>query len=144
MTKLRQCTYCGYKWPMRKVTCSACGADLKKTGKSVFTKKSNPESSALYESFHSTPPKNVRKVMYENPDPKVPLVKLGRVSVINYVPEYPSKKADTEYTHTSGDTGEQILKSNLILATDEKGKNLYLIKDKKSKYPFVNERGVIG
>ncbi len=108
----------------------------------IKSRKSNPES--LYESFHDSPPANMRKILYENPDPKKPLVKIGRVTMINYLPEYPSKKSGVEYTHKSGDTGEQILKSNLILATDESGKNLYLIKDKKSKYPLVNSRGIIG
>ncbi len=36
--KMRQCTYCGYKWPMRKSICSACGADLKKTGEVIVNR----------------------------------------------------------------------------------------------------------
>jgi hypothetical protein len=50
----------------------------------------------------------------------------------------------TEFYHISGDTGEKTLKSNLILATDSKGKNLYLLRDRKSKFPVFTERGIIG
>lgn len=103
---------------------------------------SNPSS--LYKKFHGTLPTRTRKVTYEPPNPKQPLIKLGRLSQINYVPEFPSKRIGVEYYHQSGDTGVKKLKSNLILATDLKGKNLYLIRDGKSKYPIVTGRGIIG
>ena len=103
----------------------------------------NPDSK-LYHDFHGASPARVRKIEYENPDPSVPLVKIGRLSQINYVPEKPSTKTGSEFYHVSGDTGEKTLKSNLILATDSKGKNLYLLRDRKSKFPVFNERGIIG
>ena len=106
-------------------------------------KKSNPES--LYESFHNSPPANIRKVMYENPDPKKPLVEIGKISTINYVPQSPSKKQGVEFTHKMGDDGEKIKMSNALLCTDEKGENLYIIRDNpKVKRPFFNARGIIG
>ena len=44
-----------------------------------------------------------------------------------------------------GDTGERKLKTNLILATDKKGRNLYLVrKNKNSSYPKFTDRGIIG
>ena len=98
----------------------------------------------LYEKFHGRQPTKSRKISFEPPNPKQPLIKLGRMSQINYVPEFPSSRVGVEYYHKSGDTGYKTLKSNLILATDLKGKNLYLIRDGKSKYPIVTGRGIIG
>ena len=102
----------------------------------------NPVS--LYEGFHGSPPLRQRKISYEPPPKDKPLLKVGRISQINYIPEFPSKKSGQEFYHISGDTGEKTLKSNLILATDSKGKNLYLLKDKESKLPFFSKRGIIG
>ncbi len=102
--------------------------------------KKNP--TGLYESFHGTSPIRTRKVTYENPEGT--LVKIGRLIRIEYAPEYPSKHTGTRFYHDSGDTGTKMLKSNLILATDTKGKNLFLVRDKESKYPFFSSRGVIG
>lgn len=103
----------------------------------------NPNN-GLYKEFHGTLPTRIRKVSYEPPNPNQPLIKLGRMSQINYVPEFPSKRKGVEYYHKSGDTGYKTLRSNLILATDLKGKNLYLIREGKSKYPIVTGRGIIG
>ena len=103
----------------------------------------NPVS--LYEAFHGSPPLRQRKISYEPPPKDKPLLKVGRISQINYIPEFPSKKSGQEFYHLSGDTGEKTLKSNLILATDSKGKNLYLLKDKKNRRPyFSGKRGIIG
>lgn len=101
----------------------------------------NPVSN-LYESFHGNPPKDIRKVYYEAP--KGVLIKIGRLSQINYVPEVPSEKAGQEFFHKAGDTGEKVLKSNLILCTDKNGKNLYLVRDTKSNRPYFSSRGIIG
>ena len=101
--------------------------------------KMNP---SLYEAFHGNPPKGTRVVNYENP--KGTLIKIGRLSEIKYKPEYPSQHKGVEFYHKAGDTGNRMLKSNMILATDSKGKNLYLIKDKKTKYPVFTGRGIIG
>ena len=103
----------------------------------------NPES--LYQAFHGVLPLRQRKISYEPPPKDKPLLKVGRISQINYIPEFPSKKSGQEFYHISGDTGEETLKSNLILATDSKGKNLYLLKDKKNRRPyFSGKRGIIG
>ena len=104
----------------------------------------NPIKSSLYESFHGNPPKGVRKVFYNPPSSVEPLVKIGDLSEIRYRPTEPSQYSGTEFYHKSGDTGEQILKTNLILATDAKGENLYLVRDKDIKRPFFNDMGIIG
>lgn len=105
--------------------------------------KENPIHNELYESFHGNPPMRVSRMHYE--PPKGTLVKLGTLAELHYRPEFPSQHKGTEFYHTAGDTGEKVLKSNLILATDQKGKNLYLLKiDSKSRYPFVSSRGIIG
>ena len=98
----------------------------------------------LYESFHGVLPNRKVKVYYEPPPKGKPLVKVGRISQINYIPEFPSEKRGQEFWHKSGDIGGEILKSNLILATDKDGKNLYLLRDKKSKFPYFSPRGLIG
>lgn len=98
----------------------------------------------LYEAFHGSPPIRIRKVRYQPPNPKEALIKIGRLVQLNYRPEPPSKLSKTEFYHRSGDTGTKTLKSNLILATDRKGKNLYLLKDRRSKYPVFTERGILG
>jgi len=104
--------------------------------------KTNPVSD-LYEAFHGNPPVKKVKVYYEAPPEE--LVMIGNLSEIKYKPTAPSKYAGTEFFHRSGDTGERILDSNLILATDKEGKNLYLVKkDKKVKRPYFCERGIIG
>ena len=100
--------------------------------------------STLYENFHNAKPKGIRKVFYEPPPKGQPLVKLGILTRLDYRPEAPSKKANVEFYHYSGDTGATERKSNLILCTDKQGRNIYLVKDKDSKFPYVNERGVIG
>ena len=126
-----RCPKCGKSMRLEKYwLCPYCGSTM------------NPIS--LYESFHGSPPLRQRKISYEPPPKGKPLVKVGRISQINYIPEFPSKKSGTEFYHLSGDTGEKTLKSNLILATDQDGKNLYLLKDKKSKHPFFSSRGLIG
>lgn len=114
--------------------CPLCGGALR----SVYEKK----PPGLYQSFHGNPPKGTRKVNYQPPPKK--LIKVGRITQIRYRPEYPSKHEGTEFYHNMGDTGEKKLKSNAILATDPKGKWIYIVKDKDTKHPFFSSRGVIG
>ena len=127
-------------WKVRIVELEKFAHDYNKLVKIIPKPKKNPES--LYQAFHGNPPARIRKVAYEPPPKR--LVKIGRLSQLNYIPEYPSKRARQEFYHRSGDTGAEVLKSNLILATDEKGRNLYLLKDKGSKYPKFTKRGIIG
>lgn len=102
----------------------------------------NGANTSLYEGFHQTGPARMRKIGYEPPSGA--LVKIGRVTQINYQPEEPSKRKNSEYYHKMGDTGEKTLKSNTILATDQNGKNLYLLNDKQGQYPKFTNRGIIG
>ena len=108
--------------------------------KECYAKKENPLS--LYQAFHGSPPTAVRKVRYE--PPKGQLIKIGRLSQINYIPEYPSQRRKVEYYHKSGDIGTTVLKSNAILATNKEGTQLYILKEKGTKYPKFTERGIIG
>ena len=85
-----------------------------------------------------------RKISYEPPPKDKPLVKLGKISQINYIPEFPSKKANIEFYHNFGDYGEamKFSKDKPILATNKDGTQLYIIKD-KSKFKLT-ERGIVG
>ena len=111
------------------------GAILKKARK-------NPTGSSLYESFHGMPPKT-KRVIHFTP-PKGTLLSIGTVSRIDYVPGKNSKHKNVNFFHRTGDTGSKQLESNWILATNSKGTEFYLIKDKKSKYPLFSGRGIIG
>ena len=100
----------------------------------------NPES--LYKSFHGVSPIRKRKVFYE--EPKGEIIKIGRLVRIEYEPEPPSKLTGTRYTHEGGDLGHKTIKSNAILATNKKGTQLYIVREKKTKYPRFSGRGIIG
>lgn len=104
--------------------------------------KRNPEG--LYEAFHGSSPARIRKVFYEPPEKGEPLIKWGKISQINYIPEYPSRRANTEFYHRFGDYGDTMKfgKEKPILATNKDGTHLYIIKD-KSKFK-LGERGIVG
>ena len=104
-------------------------------------KQVNPD---LYQAFHGTQPLRIGKVMYEPPPKGEPLVKIGRLVRIEYEPEYPSKRSGVRYYHEGGDTGTKILKSNAILATDQSGKQLYIVRETKNRRPYFSGRGIIG
>ena len=97
----------------------------------------SPDLKSLYRSFHGANPKS-RKVKV--PTPGGSLLKIGRLTELNYRPEAPSRRAGQEYFHRLGDTGSMILPEKPILATD--GKNLYIIPE-ESRTRFT-ERGIIG
>ena len=101
----------------------------------------NPVSN-LYKSFHGVDPVRQKPVYYQ-PPPKQ-LISIGELSQINYKPTR-GQYVGTEFYHKSGDLGERTIKTNLILATDPEGKNLYLVrKNKDSKYPLFSNRGILG
>ena len=100
----------------------------------------NPKS--LYEDFHGVSPVRKRPVYYE--EPKGELIKIGRLVRIEYEPEPPSKLAGTRYTHEGGDLGHKVIKSNAILATNKEGTQLYIVREKKTKYPRFSGRGIEG
>ena len=127
--------------------CSSCGSIAytrryqgQDTCKKCYAEKKNPVG--LYESFHGVPPSKRTKVYYE-PPPKE-LIQIGNLVQLNYQPRVPSERHKTEFYHKSGDVGNKILKTNLILATDSKGKNLYLVKATKNKRPYFSKLGIIG
>jgi hypothetical protein len=99
--------------------------------------------SDLFESFHGNPPEKMTKVYYE--PPKGSLVKIGDLSEIKYKPTGVSKYKNTEFYHKAGDIGSKIIKGNAILATNQEGTQLYIVKkDKKVKYPIFTSRGILG
>ncbi len=103
----------------------------------------NP-TSKLFRNFHGTDPVKTSKVLFEPPKAGEPLIKIGRLSQINYVPESPSHKAGHEFYHKSGDLGHKTIKSNAILATNQQGTQLFIVREKDSRYPLFTGRGIIG
>ena len=101
------------------------------------------KNSKLFEDFHGTKPEKCIPIKFKNP--KGTLIKIGKVSRIDYIPGENSKHKGVNFYHKSGDTGEEKLDSNWILATDKSGKYFYLIKeDDNLEYPVFTERGIIG
>ena len=146
---------------MRKVTgsftCARCGKMIKDKyliadGAKHYHlkcfqpwKKPNPVvSPKLYQSFHGASPIRLRKVFFEPPPKGESLIKIGRLSRIDYIPENPSKRAGTEYYQHAGDLGHKVIRSNAILCTNQKGNQLYIVKETNSEYPKFTERGIIG
>jgi len=107
-------------------------------------KQANPADSSLYESFHGASPKGLRPVYWEPPKKGRPVLKVGRIRVIEYEPESPSQHRNTRFYHEAGDTGTRKLRSNLILCTNPEGTQLYLVQDSVSGFPRMTERGIIG
>ena len=94
----------------------------------------------LFQSFHGVPSKGTRSVNIREPKR---LIKLGRLTRINYAPESPSTLAGREYTHSFGDFGHVFKgKNKPVLAVSEDGKQLVVVND-KSTYTF-NSRGIVG
>ena len=94
----------------------------------------------LFQSFHGVPPKGTRSVNVREPKR---LIKLGRLTRINYAPESPSTLTGTEYTHRFGDRGYTFDgKNKPVLAVSQDGRQLVIVND-KSTYKF-NSRGIIG
>lgn len=110
--------------------------------KNGYSEPQGGSAGNLYRSFHGNPPKSSRTVQYD--PPTNPLIKWGKISQINYIPEKPSQHTGVEFYHKFGDYGSSMKfgKHKPILATDAKGKNLYIIKDKSSFH--LTERGIIG
>ena len=71
---------------------------------------------------------------------------LGEVREIVYEPHTPSPKAGTMWFHEIGDMGPGQSGSVVILATDVKGQNAFLLVTKRGKNgtPYVNNRGLVG
>jgi len=100
------------------------------------------KSSELYRAFHDSTPK-ARKVSYE--PPVAPLIAIGELLEISYIPYGSSRRKGTAYSHKSGDLGHKVLRTNLLLVTDSRGKNLYLIKKNPgSKWPRFSSQGILG
>jgi len=152
------CKRCGKtiyssRWAMRHHLgriCSACTTPEEKqeildyqSGIIMKGTKKNPKST-LFRNFHGTDPVKTSKVLFEPPKSGEPILKIGRLSQINYVPESPSRKAGHEFYHKSGDLGHKTIKSNAILATNQQGTQLFIVREKDSKYPLFTERGIIG
>lgn len=107
--------------------------EIKRTG--ILT---NPD---LYQAFHGVPPIRKRKVYYEPPPKEV--IAIGELRQLNYQP-IRGQHQNCEMYHKSGDTGEEMLETNVILATDKDGKNLYLVKKTRDNRPIFTKAGIIG
>jgi len=98
-------------------------------------------SNPLYEDFHNAAPKT-RVVDLPVPDEGDKLCAIGRLESVTYTPYGSSSLRGRHFEHKSGDTGEKILKNKPILASDSKGKHLYIIPDRSRQK--MTERGIIG
>ena len=106
---------------------------------SIATKsRRNP---SLYEAFHGAKSKVVR-ASFNPPKPGEKLVAVGEIEEIVYRPIGSSKRRGILYSHKAGDTGEGILPNRALLATNQRGTELYIIKDKRTMR--MTERGLIG
>ncbi len=105
----------------------------------------NPQpDSSLYRAFHGAKPKGIRTVFYEPPKKGIPLIKVGRIYSISYEPESPSRHKNTLFEHKFGDDGYKVYeKDKPLLVTDKDGKNLYIVRDKDTKFPIFTSRGII-
>lgn len=98
--------------------------------------KRNPVS--LYNAFHGSPPKGVRRMTF-NPPKRV--LKIGKLVSLQYAPEPPSQRAGSRFEHTFGDYGYKFKKGQEpVLAVSEDGKTLMIL---EGKYTF-GERGIVG
>lgn len=95
----------------------------------------------LYEAFHGKPPNRKRRLKV--PVPTGELVAIGRAVRIEYEPYGSSDHKQTRFFHEFGDTGEGRQPKLPILATDKKGKHLFIVPT-SGKYPYFSERGIIG
>jgi hypothetical protein len=101
------------------------------------------EPPKLYTAFHGDNPKGLRKV--ELPKPVGRLILVGKLVELTYQPAENSKLAKNQFVHAFGDTGDAKLPSNSMLATDESGKNFFIVRSTTTiKRPFFSERGIIG
>ena len=127
-----KCPKCG-AWMIQEkyFYCPSCGV--------VYNPIRNPEG--LYEAFHDVAPVRKTKVYYEPPPSE--LIAIGQLRQINYQP-IRGKHSKTEFFHRGGDLGDRTIKVNTILATDKQGKNLYIVKKSKGKYPMFSSRGILG
>jgi len=132
------------KPPFRQsyIQVSSDGNVVKKIYDPVDSKYFTANPVSLYESFHGSPPKGLRRVNLPVPPKGTKLVMIGRLSALEYIPEKPSKLANTVYRHRMGDMGSMIMKKKPILASDAAGKNLYIIPD--GAKTRMTERGIIG
>ena len=97
------------------------------------------KASELYQAFHGANPK-VRRVRYV--PPKEPLVAIGYITDITYLPYGSSKRKGTAYQHLWGDTGSKVLREKPILAVSQDGRNFYILRNRSSAR--FSERGIIG
>lgn len=104
--------------------------------------KSRKNPVTLYQKFHGNLPKNVRKVKIRIPNRGEKLIKIGRLTAIQYRPEHPSRLKGQEYRHILGDMGTRILPDKPLLATGADGKGLFIIDD--GAKPMLTTRGIIG
>lgn len=141
------CRHCGEGLREHCRECEACSgthsAYCSKDQAQYRKRKRNPDSAReLFESFHGAQP---RERQAEVPEPKGPLMKIGRLLEIVYRPESPSNLKGKDFQHELSDDGtpwySKKLKDKPILATD--GVNLFIIRSRGSKLHFSN-RGIIG
>jgi len=119
----------------------------KKFGKRLTnpTATTGSPGAGLYASFHGMAPQTQKTVYFE--PPKGPMIQIGVLENLVYKPDGATQHKNVRFEHQSGDTGSKKLASNIVVATDAEGKNIYLMKldpDKREPYFDPGGRGIIG
>ena len=117
--------------------------ELSELNMEIFQLEPNMRNPNLYKSFHGNPPQNVRAVNLPVPKKGEHLIAIGKAVSIVYTPYSSSKLSGKHFEHKFGDTGERMLPERPILATDKRGKALYLIPESR-RYPRMTRRGIVG
>ena len=131
--------------PTRQLRAWGVNPDYDGTGprsEPLYRNRRNPSRTGLYESFHGASP-STRTVNLPVPKQGESLVAIGYLEQIRYRPYGNSTRKAVICKHDAGDTGSRKVNAKTILATDEKGRNLYIVPQHPT-YPKFTDRGIIG
>jgi hypothetical protein len=101
-------------------------------------------AASTYAGFHGNNPRKARKVSLPQPQPGQSLIAIGVLDGLQYTPYGSSGRKGIHFTHRAGDIGDgKNVNAKTILATDDRGENLYLI-PQHPEYPKFSARGILG
>lgn len=146
------CRHCGERESKHCRECSACPGEhsaycSKEQAQYRTPRKRNPvvkNVRELFKNFHGTEP---RERQVDVPQPRGPILKIGRLIEVVYQPEAPSQLRGKQFQHTLGDEGAPFgirrkkLSDRPILATD--GRDLFIIRGKSIHRFDESGRGII-
>lgn len=97
--------------------------------------------SGLYQAFHGNPPREVKRLQIRLPKRGERLIKIGKLSSLQYEPEPPSQRTGSRFEHEFGDYGYKFRRGQEpLLAVSADGKQLYIL---AGRYRF-SARGIVG